>query len=619
MSHSAVPLNAVAVYEPRLELNNERSWVCIKGGQQVTYYPFPSTSFSSNQFNFICNPPSAQTVLDRAIFIEVPYRITFTVNPAISPAPTANLLQPGRDAFRAFPISSVCNTLTATINGFPTNIELSQVIHALSRYHTPLGLKNGWMSAQPSFEDNYQNYSDANGATNNPLGGYNDTSGMAEIGRGAYPFNALDPAHVNTPSTATITGVLREQVFLPPFLWDGCQAGGLSNLTSLTFNWILNNNLERMWSHSSITDVGGLSTIGSMAISFNQPVMYLGFLTPRLTQPIPARITYPYFQISRYTTQFGNDPNAPYVSPNVIGTYKSNIIQLDSIPRKLYIYLKQSDSVINNNLKNRISMTDTFMQINSLNITWNNQQGVLSGASPQNLYDFSVQNGYNKSWTEFNGLTQRLSDVAGEVTKVVGLEGGIVCIELGKDIGLNDGEVEGLLGNFNLQVQVTATNVNQSLNMNPDLYIIAVYDGTLVISNTSAMASIGVVSREEVLNAPVGNMSFNALQKIYGGDFFGNFKNYASKINDLLKEYKPISTISSLIPHPIAQGISQASKAFGYGMDGCGGISAGGARGGVTAGGARAGYMDDDYNSRGGLLFGGRSLSKAELKKRLRM
>lgn len=434
MSNSAVPLNVVGVYEPRMELGNERSWVVVKGAQTVTYYPYPSTSFSSNQFNFICNPPSSSTVLDRAVFIEVPYTITFSQNAGNIQA--FNLLQPGRDAFRAFPISSITNTLTVTINGFPTNIELSEVIHALSRYHTPLALKNGWMSAQPSFEDNYQLYSDADGATNNPLGGYLDTAGLAEIGRGAYPMTVT----TNNAETAVITGILREQVFLPPFLWDGCQAGGLSNLTSLTFNWILNNNLARMWSHSDVTDLAGVSTIGAMDIQFSQPSMFLGFLSPRLSQPIPPRITYPYFQISRYTTQFQNT-----ISPGSAGPapYKSNIIQLDSIPRKLYCYMKQSNSVIYNSLRNQISTPDVFLQINSINITWNNNQGVLSGASPMNLYDFSVQNGYNKSWTEFNGITQRLNGVVGQNTQVIGLEGGIVCIELSKDIGLHDNESEG--------------------------------------------------------------------------------------------------------------------------------------------------------------------------------
>lgn len=613
MSNSAVPLNVVGVVEPRLELSNERNWVVVKGGQQVTYYPFPATSFSSNQFNFMCNPPSASTVLDRLAFIEVPFTITF--GPNSLNVSTNNLLQPDRDSFRAFPISSITNTLTATINGFPVNIELSQIIHCLSRYHTPLKLKNGWMSAQPSFEDNYQSYQDADGANNNPLGGYLDAAGLSEIGRGAYPFTVVS----NTPTGAQITGTLREQIFLPPFLWDGVQAGGLANLTSLTFNWVLNSNLSRIWSHSDVTDVvvSGVSqsTIGSMNVSFSQPNLYLGFITPRLNMPAPPRITYPYFQISRYTTQFQNT-----LAPMVSGTFKSNIIQLDSIPRKLYCFMKQSDSVIYQNLHNQISTPDVFLQINNLNITWNNQQGVLSGASAMNLYDFSVQNGYNKTWTEFNGLTQMLSSVSGQSTKTIGLEGGVVCLELGKDVGLRDNEAEGVLGNFNLQIQMTCTNVNQYLTIQPDMYIIAVYDGTLVISNTSAMASIGVATAQEVLDAPVNyNISYNELEKIYGGDFFSSFKNFLGKANNFLKNTKIASNVLGAIPHPYAQIPGQVLKNLGYGEgvmagDGCGGVMAGGRtrrrRGGVIAG-------DEDLH--GGVLYGGEHLSKAELKRALRM
>lgn len=597
MSNSAVPLNVVGVMEPRMELNNERTWVVVKGGQTVTYYPFPSTSFSNSQFNFICNPPSAQTVLDRAVFIEVPYTITFTQNAGNIQA--FNLLQPGRDAFRAFPVSSITNTLTATINGFPTNIELSEIIHALSRYHSPLALKNGWMSTQPAFEDNYQLYSDADGANNNPLGTYMDATGLSEIGRGAYPVTVT----TNNAETAVITGTLREQVFLPPFLWDGHQAGGLSNLTSLTFNWILNNNLGRIWSHSDITDLGGVSTIGAINVAFSQPSMYLGFVTPRLNIPIPPRITYPYFQISRYTTQFQNT-----LAPNASGTYKSNIIQLDSIPRKLYCYMKQSNSVIYSSLRNQISTPDVFLQINNLNVTWNNNQGVLSGASSMNLYQFSVQNGYNKTWTEFNGITQRLNGVVGQLTEVVGLEGGIVCLELSKDIGLRDNESEGIIGNFNLQMQMTVTNTNQSVTITPDMYIVAVYDGTLVVSNTSAMASIGVVSKEEVLDAPMSNsVSFNELERIYGGDFFGRFKNFLGDANSFLRKYKPISTGLSLIPHPYAKVGSTVARALGYGE----GVQAGG----VLAGGVAAG--EDCAGD--GVLYGGRRMTKAELRKRLKM
>lgn len=620
MSNSAVPLKVLAVYEPRLELNNERAWVVVKGAQTTTYYPFPAASWSNNQFNFICNPPSANTVLDRSVFIEVPFIMTFLANTAANfPAgpnnpPVGNLLVPGQDAFRAFPISSVCNTLSCTINGYVVNLELSQVIHCLSRYHAPLALKNGWMSGQPAMEDNYASYIDAAGANNNPLGQYGDATGMSELPRGAYPYGtgAQILAVTNNGQGAVIQGVLREQVILPPFLWDECEAGGLSNLTSLTFNFILSNNLGRMWSHSPASDLPGpppISTIGSIDVNFAQPSLYLGFLTPRLSQPIPPRITYPFFNISRFTTQFGSTRS---LAPNASDTYKSNIIQLDSIPRKIYCFCKPSDTVIyGGNMSALVSTPDVFMQINNLNVTWNNNQGVLSGASPMNLYQFSRSNGYSKTWTEFNGYTQRLTGVLGQSTQCIGLEGGIICLELGKDVGLHDNEAEGVIGNFNLQIQMTVTNQNQYQTITPDMYIICVFDGTLVISNTSAMASIGVASREDVLMAPVAhNISYNELEKIYGGDFFSKFKGFLGDVNSFLRKYKPISSIASAFKHPAAQAVSNAASALGYGV--------------------RAGYRDlravPDVNmnypvnsNRGGVLIGGRQADRADLRRRLRM
>lgn len=599
MSNSAVPLRVMAVYEPRLELNNERSWIVVKGAQTTTYYPFPATSYSNNQFNFICNPPSANTVLDRSVFIEVPFTITFVSN-ALN-LPVGNLLVPGSDAFRAFPLSSVTNTLSCTINGYVVNLELSQVIHCLSRFHSPLALKNGWMSGQPAMEDNYASYIDAAGANNNPLGQFGDSTGMSELGRGAYPYGtgAQIKEVINNNAGATIQGILREQIFLPPFLWDECQAGGLSNLTSLTFNFILNNNLGRMWSHNPVTDIltGAppnqlvQSTIGSINVNFAQPSLYLGFLTPRLSQPIPPRITYPFFNISRFTTQFGDR----VLLPNASDTFKSNIIQLDSIPRKIYCYCKPSDSVIyGSSLSALVSTPDVFLQINNLNVTWNNNQGVLSGASPMNLYQFTRSNGYSKTWTEFNGYTQRITGVLGQPTKCIGLEGGIVCLELGKDVGLHDNEAEGVIGNFNLQIQMQVTNQNQYQNIKPDMYIVCVFDGTLVISNTSAMASIGVASREDVLMAPVAhNISYNELEKIYGGDFFSKFKGFLGDVNSFLRKYKPISTIASAFQHPSSQAVARAAEAVGYGV--------------------RAGAQH------GGVLFGGRRADRADLRRRLRM
>lgn len=183
-----------------------------------------------------------------------------------------------------------------------------------------------------------------------------------------------------------------------------------------------------------------------------------------------------------------------------------------------------------------------------------------------------------------------------------------------------------IIGNFNLQIQMSVTNTNQSVTITPDMYIVAVYDGTLVVSNSSAMASIGVVSKEEVLNAPMSDsITFNELEKIYGGSFFSKFKDYALKANAFLRKYKPISKITGYSGNPYVQGVSQVAQLLGYGEGE--GVQAGGY--GTRAGACRAAgtrhcerggvLYGGEGEGEGGELYGGRKLNRAEMRKRLNM
>lgn len=571
------PLNKFAVYEPRMELNNERSFVIVKGGQTITYYPYPATSYSNANFNFTTNPPGKQNVLDRVVIIDVPVTLTFVGGGDSS---GDRILQRGRDAFRSYPISSITSTLTSKINGFPVSIELSEVVHLLSRYHTPLEDKNTFASLSLQMEDNYQNYSDADGANNNPLGVYQDNS--TQVPRGAYPMIVS----VNTNTNATVNAIIREYIILPPYIFDGHEAGGLTNLDTLEFNWVLNPNLQRIWSRSTANTV----PLTSLTCNFGQPTMYLAWITPRLTQTIPSLMVYPYFQISKYVA---NQPNG-VVNSNTSQILMSQVIQFNSIPRKIYIFAKQSNSIIYSSLANMINTTDTFLPITKLNINWDNKVGVLSSAVIDNLYSISVCNGLKVPFVEFNGLTYNIGTVATDSPSTIGLAGAPICLELGKDVGLQDNQAEGLVDKINFQVQASVFNVNQSQNLTPDLYVVAIYDGILEIFDNSARAYIGVISQEEILNASVNHgVTYKQLEMVYGGDFFSKFKEVAGDIYRGLKDSKILSNVLGQLPHPIAQKGAEFARNLGLGE-----------------GGARAGDYED-----GGVLIGGRAMKKSDYTK----
>lgn len=598
--YTNLDVNSFSVYEPRTEINNERSFVIVKGGQTITYTPYPATSYSNSNFNFTTNPPGKNIILDRVIEILVPVTITFTGGGGDAPS---RMIQRGRDAFRAFPFQSVVTSFTCAINGFNVSIEINDIIHPLSRFHNCLDNRNTFGSIMPQMLDNYQNYTDADLANNNPLAFYADNP--AETPRGAYPFT-VNP---NTNTNATVTGVIREYLVLPPFIFDGKEAGGLVNLDTLTFSFNLSPNLQRIWSRST----SNLVPISSMVVNFGQPTLLLGWITPRLTQPIPPVMTYPYFQISKY---IANQPNGT-INSNASAEMVSQVIQFDSIPRKIYAYAKQSNQVINSSLANTLNTPDTYLKIDRVNISWNNIDGVLSGANPVNLYEFSTQNGLNMPFVQWNALTQDVGVITTDTPRNIGLTGGIICIELGKDLGLYDNQAEGMLSKINFQLKLTVTNVNQTVNLIPDLYVIAVYDGILQIGNNQAIGRIGVIDSNGILNAPVNHdVSYRELEKIYGGNFFSKFKDVAGKVFKGLKDSKAISGILGAIPSPQTQVASQIARSLGLGARAGGGARAGKRRGGVLFGGSGCedcgGEEEDDE------FYGGKLTNDKEMLRRIK-
>lgn len=594
-------LKKVAIYEPRLKINNQREWVIIKGGQTVTTTVYPATSYSNSYFNFTTNPPGKKNVLDRHVIIQVPVTLTFT---GPGDATTNLMIQQGRDAFRSYPIATVTASLTARLNGFPVTIESNKFVHVLENFHSKIDVMNTYQSIYPNMTDTYQNYSDGDVSNKNPLGSYSDNS--SQIPRGAYDITITN----NTNTSATVNAVIYEQIVLPPFLFDDSQAGGLTNLDTLEFNFVLDTNLWKIWSRSESNTV----PLTSLSVVFGNPSMLLNWITPRDTQLVPDKVRYPYFQLSRYiqSNVTGNTP----ILPNTSYTASSQVIQLNSIPKKIYIYVKQSDQVINQSLNLSVNSTDTYFKIDNISISWDNLDGILSGSQDVNLYEMSVNNGINYDFVSWRGYTTNYGTVVPPNNNKIGLKGSIVCLCPGVDFGLRNSQAEGVLDKINFQVTVQFRNINQTKSLIPDLCVIAVYDGYLDIYNNSAKAVIGAISNEDVLTTPITyDISYHELQKVYGGDFFSKLRDTGSKmfkgikdVNKFLRDGKYISkaaNLGSYIPGvvgDVSRDISKVSSSLGYGI--------GKGKGGTLYGGCYDNYDSDEERYEGGKLVQRKKLMK---------
>ncbi len=612
MSLSYQPLNAVEVRDPRTIVQSQRDYAVLKSGSQTTWKPYSSPSVSNSSIQWSCPPPSGAVFVDSKVYVYIPVRLTFTGSPGSAGNPS-QIIRPGLDAPRAYPISGSIDTLSATINNQSVNINLADIIHAISHFNTDDELLNGDYSVFPNYPDQAQVYSALRGANRNPLGHYGDGIDGAKMQRGAYPyFIVANPTSEGTPVTAIVDVAFCEPIFLPPFYFGNSNRQAFYNVNTMDFNFtFLGQMANRMWSHCAVDAnlAGTPNVITASTATFGGvlggpttplpggqvPLMLIQYITPQETQIISPQqpLTYPYFDIQRYPTQSGT------MIDGARGTIQSNNIQLSSIPRRLYIYVRDSNA----SLYASPSLTDTFFQINSISVQFMNKSGLLASATAQQLYLMSRKNHCNMNWTQWSGGPAQSSGIGGTLS--VSTVGSIVCIEFATDIGLDSLDAPGKLGQFMIQVNADCTNIS-GRTITPTMYLVPILEGTFTIPELGrAMINIGVITSQDILDAQSKpGYSYADVEAVSGGDFFSGLKNFfTQRVLPHIKTFvnnQGISRTLGLIPHPAAQVASRAASVLGYGDD--------------QRGGVRAGVLLPQENE----CYGGRQMEKKSLHQRMK-
>lgn len=598
MSLNLTPLKIVEVRDPRTVIR-EKEYAVLKGGSQVSWKPYTTTSVSSSSIQFSTPPPSPKIFIDRKQYIQLPVRITLNCA-----APNAfPILRAGYDAPRAFPITSSVSTLSVNINNTAVSLNMSDVIPSLLRFNTTQFLKEHDYSMTPSCLDQYQEYIDGVGTVRNPLGQYGDSNDESVMGRGGFAqYNIVS----NTPSQAIIDCLFTEPIFLSPFYFGSGNSSAFIGVQTMDWNFsFIPNAYTRMWSHA----IGGASNPGAItsgSVLFtgfspaftipNAPILpqlLFNYITPQELQSIPSAMEYSYFNIDRYPTDYSQSA----VAPNTSLTMVSNNIQLQSIPRRMYIFARNSNAVLQGNsvLAGGPNFTDTFMSLSDLRVNWNNQSGLFSSATQQDLYKMSIKNHCNLSWTQWSG-----GPVYKEAFPIkVGTVGSIICVEFGTDIGLGDTESPGVLGTYQLQINVTAKNINQTNPVYPTLYIVVVSEGVFNILDNRSVSQIGVLSKQDILDAQQHiseYVDYETIQDINGGNFLSGIGKFGQNLIEKIRPYiKKAKDIYKKISPYVKTAANFAPLLLGLG--------------------------DEEYDGGapvGGELIGGKMMRRSRLKSRLR-
>lgn len=534
MSLAVKPIETVRLVDPIVNFGGpdfKREYGVITGGSQVSYKQFTANSVSSSSMLYWTPPPNPAIASDPQIFCK--YTVTLEFNVTNLDLHNAhNAFNNLYDAPTAYPLSNATSSLNVTIGNASAAINLQDVLPPLTRVNNNRDIKETTFSTCPSYVDTYKYFSDCYNANNNPLGNYsNDTYQSA---RGAYPIISMTNPQLaaNTSGVASVTFSACEPIFISPLAF-GKGAHNRNGIIGVqTINWTFTfSSLAKMWNHS-YPYIKMEFTKGTFS---SDAQLLFKYVTPKLLQPIPSTIVYPYDIIQRY-------PNAvPAIGSGSSAVISSSNIQLQSIPKMIYVYAKYKNPVIPND-PSLLSLTDTYLPISNVSVNYNNMSSLLATATKYDLYHMSRRNGVNMNWDQWSGYTQEIDSFYPNSIKKIPLCGSILAIAMGIDIGLDDLHAPGEIFNSQLQINVTIEN-NTGADIalgDYDLFIVTVIEGIWTIENLSCIPQTGVLSKQDILDAEQKpGFDYSEVANRYGGDFMSSLKKFGNAAVNAAKTAAP--------------------------------------------------------------------------------
>jgi len=506
------------------------------------------------------------------------------------------------DALSAFPLHQLATVMTATINNNSVSINIRDNLPALLRFNDRRELQryNGYTPVAP---DLLADYKSGIGSNLNSLGGWNNASDNDLYQRGAFVIDGISTA-LNAQGTALSSPLVAptpivfpgadqviyiqftstEPLLLSPFIFADPKSNNQAFYGVQNMNFVFNiGDATRVWRTANYTNAQTLSPLGSTFISamsvqsFSQTQLLFNFLTPHPSDLMPARNSVPFYETPRFLTT----PQVPFegFNPSLSSgiqqgavTLSTSSLQLNQIPDKLIIQVRNPLG------STAWGQPDAFLTIRGVSINFNNQSGILSSATQQDLYRYSVENGSNQSFQEFSGFATVPDPVSGCGRKIP-TSGSLLILEFGKDIQLTeDYYASGSLGNFSLQINLQVAN-QFPYAITPEIVLICVNSGLFVNERGTSSTYTGILTKQDVLEASAQEPMYqSSVKRMIGGGFLDSLKSVAGKVlPHLLKHGKEELGKSG---HPVAKMAHSAMGAMGYGASG-GGVSGGGSSGGA--------------------------------------
>jgi len=530
-------LKTVLINDSRIEdISGDIGFSVMGGPQQSTFQPQQANTSSNTSHSWQINVPSENVVVDRRVLLDTD--VQFKVNITGVPIGSVAFNWGSTDGFGPYPLNSCYLTQNVLINNCGLSINTQDIIAPLLRMndqkiHT---YYDGWTPSM--VDDTYYNYSDAVGANNNPLGTITNNSMDNKIKpRGSHTITSMTVVHqisgagtdasmisTNIADTwlITITTHLTEPLlFLSPFISNPCVANeaGFLGINNFSFNFTLDNNLRRIfrssnaWAADSAKVQYSFSTSFSGSSGFANLRILMNYLSVQPSQyaKISARNVLPLLQYDRYIAN--SSATTVNIPANLVSTaYTSSNIALNQIPDTILIFGRIPVS------SQRASNSDSFYKIDSISINFNNVAGILSSATPYELWVLSQKAGSSQSWSEFSGQVNKSS--ATGLSSTIPTTGSILVLNPTSSFNLPEYLSASSLGSYNLQFTVNFSNQSATATA-IEIVVITITSGYISTHQGSTQSFTGVLNKEMVMSAKEGSsvprLSQSDYERLVGG------------------------------------------------------------------------------------------------------
>lgn len=509
--------NPILIKDSRIDnITDKIGYAVFQGGSSSTYQQYGASSVNNTQLIFSCAIPSLHTLIDRNVLITATYKIKLNIsNVAVG---SSSFDYGNGECFQAFPLHSSFLNMSVKINNSLTTLNTQDCLQQLLRLLEPRDIQR-FNGMSPTLPDLYfNNFNDCVGSKADITADYRASSyDNYLIPRGSHPLDNIQIIHnitgggtdtklvstnINDTWEITLTATFTEPIVISPFLF-GSRNNDYNNQALVGID-----NIELICNiDTSLKRVFTSNNSGNVSISFspNTPInnafILMNFLSIQETdnELIPMRNVVPYVD---YPIYINNDFNT--LNAGASGSVLSSVIKLNQIPDLFIICVRRPMSSMT------IKNTNSFLPIRKINVNFNNKSGLLSSASPQDLWRLSKLNGSTQNWLEYWGYagSRNVSIVDGlgtalenDISKyLISTNGSILILNPAKDLSQEYQVSNGSIGEFNFQIKLDVIN-NTTDNFIPQICVICANSGLMVNDNGTTNIYTGLLSKTLVLQA----------------------------------------------------------------------------------------------------------------------